>query len=72
MLNYDANTYRGIDVLEFGELLMSSGLVLMDNVTWISFHRYACLFIIIAYAFRIASPYTTVNIRGLTLQRQFA
>jgi hypothetical protein len=30
---------RGIDVLEFGELLMSSGLVLMDNVTWISFHR---------------------------------
>jgi hypothetical protein len=28
----------GIDVQRFGELLMSSGLVLMDNVKWISFH----------------------------------
>ena len=30
----------GIDVEHFGELLMSSGLVLLDNVKWISFHRY--------------------------------
>lgn len=29
---------RGIDVLHFGELLMTSGLVLLPNVTWISFH----------------------------------
>ena len=29
---------RGIDVERFGELLMTSGLVLMDNVKWISFH----------------------------------
>ena len=28
----------GIDVLHFGELLIGSGLVLNDNVTWISFH----------------------------------
>lgn len=30
---------HGIDVQDFGELLMSSGLVLVDDVTWISFHR---------------------------------
>lgn len=30
----------GIDVEEFGELLISSGLVLTDEIKWISFHRY--------------------------------
>ena len=29
---------RGIDVAAFGELLISSGLVLTDDVIWISFH----------------------------------
>lgn len=29
----------GIDVLTFAEFLMTSGLVLMDNVKWLSFHR---------------------------------
>lgn len=29
---------RGIDVNVFGELLMSSGLVLNTDVKWISFH----------------------------------
>lgn len=28
----------GIDSLDFAELLMSSGIVLMDNVRWLSFH----------------------------------
>ncbi len=28
----------GIDVVDFGELLMTSGLVLVDDVTWVSFH----------------------------------
>jgi len=28
----------GVDILHFAELLMVSGLVLMDNVKWISFH----------------------------------
>lgn len=27
-----------MDVFRFGELMMTSGLVLMDNVRWISFH----------------------------------
>lgn len=30
----------GIELDEFGELLISSGLVLVDNVRWVSFHRY--------------------------------
>lgn len=29
---------RGIEVDAFGELLMSSGLVLSDDIKWISFH----------------------------------
>lgn len=37
-IRFDRHETKGIDVLDFGELLMSSGLVLMDNVTWISFH----------------------------------
>ena len=31
----------GIDVEHFGELLISSGFVLLDDVKWISFHRCA-------------------------------
>ena len=34
----------GIDVDHFGEMLMSSGLVLMDDVKWISFHRWVTEF----------------------------
>lgn len=30
----------GIDVGDFGEWLTTSGLVFMEDVTWISFHRY--------------------------------
>lgn len=29
---------KGIDLQDFGELLMTSGLVLLPNVTWLSFH----------------------------------
>jgi CCR4-NOT transcription complex subunit 7/8 len=32
------NQRHGIDVFRFGEVLMTSGLVLMDEVRWISFH----------------------------------
>lgn len=28
----------GIDPLEFAEILMTSGIVLMDNIKWLSFH----------------------------------
>lgn len=29
---------EGIEPLEFAELLMTSGIVLMDNIKWLSFH----------------------------------
>jgi hypothetical protein len=32
------NEARGIDVQHFGELLMSSGIVLNDDIRWITFH----------------------------------
>lgn len=37
-LDFDMHEKNGIDPLEFGALLMSSGLVLLDDVYWISFH----------------------------------
>ena len=37
-IDFEKNEKRGIDVLHFGELLMVSGLVLCDNIKWISFH----------------------------------
>jgi len=33
----------GLDVSQFAELLMTSGVVLTEDVRWISFHRYASL-----------------------------
>lgn len=38
METLDAVQQEGIDSLHFGELLISSGIVLMDNVKWITFH----------------------------------
>lgn len=37
-IDFRANQERGIDVEHFGEVLISSGLVLMDDIKWISFH----------------------------------
>lgn len=36
--DFKKNNKIGIDVLRFGELLMSSGIVLNDNVRWVTFH----------------------------------
>lgn len=38
-INFAKHEEQGIDVESFGELLISSGLVLLDDVKWISFHR---------------------------------
>lgn len=38
-INFKKHEELGIDVETFGELLISSGLVLLDDVKWISFHR---------------------------------
>lgn len=37
-INFKKHEEYGIDVEQFGELLISSGLVLLDDVKWISFH----------------------------------
>jgi len=38
-IDFEKNDKYGIDVEYFGELLISSGFVLLDDVKWISFHR---------------------------------
>lgn len=37
-INFNRNDTDGIEVMEFAELLMTSGIVLMENVYWLSFH----------------------------------
>lgn len=37
-LDFDQHSSHGIDTADFGEMFISSGLVLMENVTWIAFH----------------------------------
>lgn len=37
-IDFRMNEERGIDAFRFGELLMSSGVVLNENVNWITFH----------------------------------
>ncbi|KAL0425147.1 UNVERIFIED_CONTAM: putative CCR4-associated factor 17 [Sesamum radiatum] len=37
-IDFARNNEKGIDSRRFGELLMSSGIVLNDNVYWVTFH----------------------------------
>lgn len=37
-IDFEQNEMRGISVTQFGELLMSSGIVLNDDIRWITFH----------------------------------
>ena len=37
-IDFDKIEARGIDVQKFGEAIMSSGVVLNDEVRWITFH----------------------------------
>lgn len=37
-IDFEKNIELGVDVVRFGELLMSSGVVLNDGVQWITFH----------------------------------
>ena len=37
-LDFEKHSFQGIEPCDFAECLLSSGLVLMDNVTWITFH----------------------------------
>jgi CCR4-NOT transcription complex subunit 7/8 len=38
-IDFKKNQEFGILVEDFGELVMSSGLVLFNDVKWVSFHR---------------------------------
>ncbi len=38
-IQFKRHEEEGIDVNDFAELLMTSGIVLTDNVKWLSFHR---------------------------------
>ena len=40
-IDFKRHEEYGIDVLDFGELLITSGLILSDDVKWITFHRYS-------------------------------
>lgn len=40
-IDFQQNEQRGIDVMRFGELLMTSGIVLNEDIRWITFHRCA-------------------------------
>lgn len=44
-IDFQKHKDYGIDVEHFGELLISSGFVLLDDVKWISFHRSVKLFL---------------------------
>ncbi|KVH96461.1 probable CCR4-associated factor 1 homolog 7 [Cynara cardunculus var. scolymus] len=37
-IDFQKNSEMGIDANRFGELLMSSGIVLNDNICWVTFH----------------------------------
>ncbi|CAF1787315.1 unnamed protein product [Brassica napus] len=37
-IDFKKNVERGIDVVRFGELMMSSGVVLNDSISWVTFH----------------------------------
>ena len=37
-LQFDRHEREGIDVIHFAEILIASGIVLLENVKWLSFH----------------------------------
>ena len=39
-LQFKKHEEDGIEPVDFAELLMTSGIVLFDDIKWLSFHRY--------------------------------
>ena len=37
-IQFQKHEEEGINPIDFAELLMTSGIVLMDNISWLSFH----------------------------------
>lgn len=48
-LQFKKHEEEGIDTLYFAELLMTSGLVLCENVKWLSFHRSVVLVVVVSH-----------------------
>lgn len=44
-IQFKKHDEQGIDVETFAELLMTSGVILNDQVKWITFHRYFVCFL---------------------------
>ena len=42
-IQFKRHEEEGIDVNDFAELLMTSGIVLTENVKWLSFHRWVSI-----------------------------
>ena len=40
-IDFKRHELHGIDVFEFGEVMISSGMVLLEDIKWVSFHRYS-------------------------------
>lgn len=40
-IQFKKHEEEGIEVNDFAELLMTSGIVLSEQVKWLSFHRYS-------------------------------
>lgn len=47
-LQFKKHEEEGIDTLYFAELLMTSGLVLCENVKWLSFHRSVAVVVVLS------------------------
>ena len=52
----------GIEPNDFAELMITSGLVLSEDVKWISFHRYALYPIILAAFLSVALPTISLEV----------
>lgn len=48
-LQFKKHEEEGIDTLYFAELLMTSGLVLCENVKWLSFHRSVAVAVVLSH-----------------------
>ena len=42
-IKFKQHEEHGIEVEDFAELLMTSGVVLSDDIKWLSFHRYSII-----------------------------
>lgn len=59
-IQFKKHEEEGIDPLDFAELLMTSGIVLMDNIKWLSFHRSVTASFILSSLCHLSLSFTAV------------